>query len=423
MTSQNKIEKQNYINNKHDKRISFYIIFYFIAITFNGTIKNVLSISESYWSTLSIITGVAIVLTMLLNIKIVYERSSKILFFSFFIFLFLYSVSVIQATIFDYPIKFIWKYSAFIQFAWWIPVGVFAYSIYNKRILYEVLLKGSYFISAILTLSFILFVMGKSSGHDSSYNMFFSYSMLLPILLHISEFFRQKKILMLFLAIVETFQVLIYGARGPLFMVIIFILIMTFFFIAKLKKVYVLILVLIGLIAYLNFNTIIFDVNNHLNKYGINSRTLSLIISDEISNKSSREIIWSASEQLILEKPILGYGLGNEYYAIGKRVNVIEDTGIVSPHNGLIQLMLNFGLIIGGALGFFIIISFFKSAKIKDFYLRVLLFVFFTAYIIPSITVGDGIFTKPGVAVYIYLFIGEFYRNKSKIKKMLLVAN
>ena len=183
------ILKNSDIIIRQDKRISFCVILYFIVSAANATIKTVLPISDSLWKPISILFGLIIVSFFCFNFRAVIRRASKLFIGSVMLFVLLYLISIVQSTESGYPIDLIISGSAFNTFIWWIPIGVFAYSVYDKKILYHTLLNGSYIITIILTFS----LFGHQVVYGNEYNLFFSYSLILPLLLHLNEFFKTKK--------------------------------------------------------------------------------------------------------------------------------------------------------------------------------------------------------------------------------------
>ena len=124
---------------KWDRRISFYVIFYFIISAFNSVIKLLFQLSEYWWSMISVICGILIIIPMLYSINQVYKRSKRILLNSILLFLVIYLFSIFQSVLRNEPIDLILEGTALLTFAWWIPIGTFTYSVINKKILYDTL--------------------------------------------------------------------------------------------------------------------------------------------------------------------------------------------------------------------------------------------------------------------------------------------
>lgn len=405
---------------KWDKRISFYIIFYFIISSLNSVIKLTIPIAESSWSTVSVIGGILIISVMLYSVKQVYRRSKKTIILSILFFSVIYISSILLSVIRNEPIDLILKGTAFLTFAWWIPIGIYAYSVFNKKILYEALLYGSYIISLILSFPFLFFLLGIIPG----YNMFFSYALILPLILHINEFFQTKRKGLLIISIIEFIALILFGARGPL-LSLVFYFIIKLILIKPFKKKFsafcaVFFLILFGMLI-LPIATEIFS--RKLETKEIQSRTLTKFVagSESMLDVTNRFEIWNISLNMISERPILGWGLGGEYYTLGKRFgdNRIDNTS--TPHNGIIQLWLNFGLFFGSIFLLIIVLPFLNISKIKDLYLNHLLVIFFAIGCFPRFFISSGFFIAPEVAIYFYLFLN--YRKMKRVKKVQRISS
>jgi O-antigen ligase len=206
-------------------------------------------------------------------------------------------------------------------------------------------------------------------------------------------------------------MILLIGSRGAIFCLLSFFLIKyllskkTVFF-----KIIRLILIALTLsIIYFNLGTI----NNLLiTNFNIHSRTLTSFSNKESDQFYNRTPAWLAAINLIEEKPLFGYGLGGDYYPISKLSVLIDNRyGASSPHNGFLQLMMFFGIPIGLFFGLWLFFSILKIRKNYSYHHRELLIITFSIFIIPSMTIGDGIFIKPGVALYIYMILKYNSKN------------
>ena len=99
----------------------------------------------------------------------------------------------------------------------------------------------------------------------------------------------------------------------------------------------------------------------------IQSRTINKLENGSISGNSNRTEIWSLTLEMISERPIFGWGLGGEYYTLGKRFgdHIIDNSS--TPHNGILQLWVNFGVFLGSGFILLIILPYFQIFKIKDY--------------------------------------------------------
>ena len=187
--------------DKWDKRISWAIMWSFTAPTINWIIKTSFVISGGLWSLVSLITGASILLAWLLCLKEILRRSGKLLLISYAIFILLYTWSILLCTLREEGINLVIE-SARMTFLQYLPVGVYIVSVYNKKILYDTIIKYSN-ITFVLLLFRVLTNFGiiHSEKEAIEYSMSFGYIIILPTLLHLNEFYNTKKRLYLFLAI------------------------------------------------------------------------------------------------------------------------------------------------------------------------------------------------------------------------------
>ncbi|MDA3779627.1 MAG: O-antigen ligase family protein [Bacteroidales bacterium] len=400
------------IINKRDKTLSFSIFLFFFIQTFNGAIKLIFEFSESQNSLISNLFGGIYMFYFISKVlPIVFKRRKKTLILSYLCFGILYLISTVLILNRGEKTDWLLNYYGLWTFAFWIPVGISAYSIYNYKILYEVLMKYSYTLSFLLVVVFIKIIFVMSEEQERFYSMFFSYLMLIPAILHLSHFFYCRKRKILYIALGEIIMILLIGSRGSIICLSTFVLIKylfsnktTFFKITRLGLV-----VLILSIVYFNLG----NINDSLiSNFNIYSRNLNSFSNNESDLLHNRIPAWLAALNLIKEKPFVGYGIGGDYYPMSKMSVLIDSRyGAGSPHNGFLQLMMFFGVPIGLSLGIWLFFSILKIRKNYSFQHRELLIITFSIFIIPSMTIGDGIFVKPGIALYIYMLLKYNSKN------------
>lgn len=389
----------NVNDNKYDLSLSRAIYIYFFLTSLNASIKVMFPLSDVLWSVCSLLTGGITLLFIIGNLKILFRRCGKLVINTFVIFIILFAVSCLQN---QAEMSVLFEKTGKWTFLFCLPLACTAYAIKNKRLLYDYFLKNSIYISIILSLSCFFQYYDDEHG---TYNMFFSNALILMILFHLNEFFRIKKRKYLYVSIVEIILVVLYGSRMSLLALFAF-LCMKLFLERNTKRNKTLWFVILTIISsvFLIFSKQIFSFLYALaTNIGVYSRTLTLLIADDISKTSGRDLIWIRAIKLIEEKPFFGYGIGGDIIAL------IPD----SPHNGLLQLMLYFGIVGGLIMGLVLIFSIFKIRKIRNQYLTYLMLIFYSAYVVPTMTVGDGVFIKPGVLIYFFIFLSS-YTIKSK---------
>lgn len=410
------MSRENRINdvsrdNYWDKRISFYVIYYFIASALNATIKHAFVIQESLYNTISLLVGFSIVFFMLVPFGEVWRRSARLLIRIVVLFVVVYLISVCLVLARGETLRFLLRNTAFLTFAWWIPAGVYAYSVKNKEILYKICLKGSLAISILML---VLWFSSYNVENAEEYSMFLGFALIIPLLFHINECFRSRRLVFFLLAFIEFFMIIAFANRGVILSIVTFML---FKIVIETKtpvrKVLgILVVLVVGFVWMLDYEQIVLFFSEQLGSLGLMSRTLNMVLSGTITDSSGREEIWQICSKMIIEKPIFGWGLGGEYLEIAHRMDAApEEIGPgFSPHNGIIQNFVCFGLL-GGVLATLVVVAtFFSIHRIKDSYVRYLVAIFTCASIIPCLVSADGLFTKPAVAIALFLF---YSRNRS----------
>ncbi len=184
----------------------------------------------------------------------------------------------------------------------------------------------------------------------SVYNMSFSYGILLPVLTFFTWGIKKKKILPILFALIGVFEILVYGSRGALAVVMCYFVLYLFWG-WRPKKQYVKGLVLFTII----FGTIILMFSSEillllLDKFylllqanGYSSRTLRTIIYATSRTEDRFTEIWPNVMELIFNNYGLGCGVYADHYYLG---------GFC--HNFILEIILDFGIILGGFILFYI---------------------------------------------------------------------
>ncbi len=395
---------------KADRRISRYVIYYFIASALNATIKHAFVLSGGLYRATSVLIGLSIVFFMVVPIRDVWQRSGKLLLEIISLFVVVYLVSVCMTIIRGDSLSILLRDSAFLTFAWWIPVGVYACSVKDKQVLYETGLRGSFVISVLMV---ILWFSGNHDTGNPEYDMFMGFALILPLLFHINEFFESRRVLYLLISIFEFFMIVAFANRGVLLSVFAFVLFKVVIETSSTAKriVMVILVSLMGAFMFLFFEQIVFSLVSIMSSIGVVSRTLNMALADNIADGSGREGIWRICIDMIYEKPFFGWGLGGEFIEIAHRMGAApEDVGAgFSPHNGIIQNFVNFGFIGGLVTSVIVIIPLLSIRRVKNIFTNHLIAIYFCASVVPCLVSADGLFTKPAVAVALLLY---YQRNR-----------
>ena len=406
-------QSNQHIDLENDKKISLFVVFYFIASAANATMKVTLPISGVMSGRLSLIWGGLILFFMFRAFLPVYHRSSKILIGSYSIFVFAYLVSIAMCIDRAEPISVILKSSAFLTLVWWIPIGVYSCSVKDKAILYRYFVTASYIISTILFLNLLFHVSDEVDG-SVEYDMFFGFALITPTLIHINEFFRKKKKGVLFLAILEILALILYANRAVLVPIAFFLFYHYMFDGGKNGVITAFCFLIASLLILIFRDSFISLLVSLFSRLGLQSRTLTLMIEGRISDSAGRGDFWRYCLQMVQDKPLFGWGLGGELYTLGKNFSgPYNDLSLASAHNGVLQLVVELGLLVGSIVTFIMIHPILHLKKVKDVFTHDLILVFFSSYGVTRLISADGFLTAPQVAIYIYLF----YHYKQGVKE------
>lgn len=410
---------------KQDRKISLYVAFYFIAFTCNMAIKNIFPIPLSMWGMLSVLWGMGILTFMLMGLPEVLRRSSKLLFQTYILFIALFLLSVFMATFRGEPTNAILRDDAFVTLAWWIPLGVYSCSVYDKRILYDTLYKGSFVIATVLLLYFYFGKIVVINEDENDYSMTFGIAFIMPILLHLNELFKKRRNWLLALVSIEIITVVIFANRTVLLSLIFFLVYKwTVGNKSSSRRMLVIFAACAGIMLYtLFFESFLFSTNSLLDSYNLQSRTLTMMANDNINDDSGRGEIWAICANMILERPLFGWGIGGEFYTISKEFNGITTnvSGASSTHNGILQALVNFGIIGGIIVVIIYIIPLFRISRVKDSSTHDLILITGSVGLIPCLISASGLFIKPELAIYIYLYYN--YVKKKTVQRSALTHN
>ena len=233
----------------------------------------------------------------------------------------------------------------------------------------------------------------------SQYSMSLSFALLLPTLI----LYNHKNILSLIAALFLFVLIVFLGSRSAAVVIVIYIFVDTLLY----NRKYILpvsVFAVIGFV-YINFFTGLFG------SFGIESRTLAIMMSDDglLGHMSHRDEIYDVCISTIQEYPILGIGL------YGDRLLFHGSTS----HNVVLEILLNFGVFIGGGIIIALLVYFFKTFISASRDRRVYFMRYFCAVIIPLMVSGS--YLKD---YNLGLFLGICYLiNKERVNKFSSLKN
>lgn len=152
---------------------------------------------------------------------------------------------------------------------------------------------------------------------------------------------------------------------------------------------------------------IILTIIGLLSGFGIYSRTLYRLAYGGITNLTGRDELFNYYFELIQDKPIIGWGIAGGWIARG-----------AGPHNAIIEIVLAFGVLLGGTLSILLVFSFiipFINRRIlnNDIYTA------FAAVNVPLIVSSGDIWVKYNFFIYIFVILELIVHSKKNDNKNL----
>lgn len=173
------------------------------------------------------------------------------------------------------------------------------------------------------------------------YNLSFGYAIAFPTMIFLFNFAKDKKLYDLVLFILGLFCVLTQGNRGSLLIILIFVFLyfLRIFKNSNKKIINICLLLLLLIIAYLYIDNILNFLLNLFNDLGYQSRNIEKLINGSFTSSNGRDFIWNEVVEAI--KDIWPFGLGT----FGDRPVVAPIHVAGYSHNIFLELLLSYGII------------------------------------------------------------------------------
>lgn len=394
------LNKTNEISRNEDKKISISIMMPFLILTVQYLVLiffHLLGTKNA--SIVQLISKLLVGIIYIYALPIVLKRSGKIFINTYLISFVIFAINYL---IFEDNHIYL-KELIFPFFFTCLPSFIYSISIKDFTVLKKVMKNISFIVLVVGIIIGLLIFSGRYSiGY---YSMSISYYMLLPTIIYIDEMFQTLSLKSLFFTLSSFFIILSLGSRGAIVCCGVFILLKLIRL--KLKPLYkkvalYLSLTTISALAYLYFNEIINFLNINIMKFGIKSRTLTLLLRNDITESSERNDIYNSVISEIIKKPFLGNGLAGDRQILSGRYS----------HNIFLEVMINFGVIVGGLLliwGIYLIVKVLFTKDIEVYNITIIwISLGFVHFIVSSSYLTDFRFW-----IFIGL-IGNIYLKKRK---------
>lgn len=368
---------------KADYLAAIVVIMFFSLDAFSMLFRKIIPLDTSYmWIVISFF------LYSLSLIYITIKRKIRVDFFIVFSLVFLYMVmTYIIHPEYEYWL-FEFRFSA-LETVFKPTTGIFAIFIIqlldDKKLLFQSL-KASAWISFFYNLNryfnalehgYWATIGNYGQAIKSNYSLSFGYSLYFILLIFFADFIINRKRMYIIPIIVASILLISAGSRGPILLLILSVFLLVFFtydVFKKKKNLIIFVGLFIFLIILYHFDILSSLAFLILDFIGISSRTVSMLLQDEIISDNGRLNIYQMSLNWLLKNPLLGQG----FY--GDRI-------VISPyyiwgysHNIFIEILVDFGFIIGGLLCvLFIVKPIHFIYKCQDKYLKLLCLIFYTS--------------------------------------------
>ena len=325
VTEYNEIE---FRKRKTDYRLSLVVCWMMISLFLINAVhvlSSVISIPAEQISNIS--KGILVVL-FLININRIFKRIKLKLVFFLFAVAFVYIINL--ALVRNNPYFYSTTNSFFINV---LPIFIVVVTINDSEILLCLLTKVAR-VLVLLSLIVLLITQGRAGG----YSMGFANSLTLPVILVLYDYYKTRASLKLVLSVLGTFVILILGSRGALIGIGVYTIVLLLKGVSsrreRIRSILFIVMILFVLVFY---EELVNVAITFLGKFGVYSRTLYLFLNDR-SHDSGRNVIYEAIIKEILNRPFSMHGIAGEYLL----------TNGFYAHNFVLELLCDFGVIVGG---------------------------------------------------------------------------
>lgn len=250
-------------------------------------------------------------------------------------------------------------------------------------------------------------------------DMSFSYKLLPSVIFIIFLSFEEGGIKNWLFALIGITVTVLAGTRGPIICILCFVLM---YFILGLQKGINLVKFCVVLIATIliifnkNIPALVSQINVYLLKNGISNRIIQKYLNNEFQDSSGRDVIYDMVLAGIKKHPFIGYGImGDRNLTKGFEFSSSSDP---YAHNIVLELLCQFGIIIGSILLIIILILLIRAIYIeKDWYVINFILILISVGFVKLFFTGSYLNES-----YLFLLLGvcvSIVKEKSRKGKMI----
>ncbi len=366
-----------------DEIIVFTIVFQIAILACKNMVVTTLQIAHNfntYLNTLIFVVMILLYIRCFLRINFRIQIGSLYIILASFIFFMMTYLFNNELLTYNYVIS---ELRIFMVYC--VPLIILVPLLHDTDKLLNVFYFASYFMSFVALISFVLILFGLETVRD--YSMSYGKAAMIPSIFLFSKAFRENTVKDYVLAGMCTAAIFILGSRWPLLCVGSFIIygFISKKYLNKMRRILsIMLLIIIFFFLATNHIKMLTGLNIFLNRHGVNSRTISMILNDKTIYDSGRSQIYQQLTSKLQESPLLGYG------AFGGVVALDDEL----PHNFLLDVWANFGYV-GGS----VVLMYSAYMTLKYFWVNrgsaySELIAVYACLIWPKITIGESFWSS-----------------------------
>ena len=277
-----------------------------------------------------------------------------------------------------------------------LPAFLLIRQIWNYEILMKYL-RGFSIATVLASLGTLIIYL--SLDEQPAY-MYFSYDMLLAVILLLFSFFQGKKTIILLMAILGAGQMFFCGARGPMLCVGLAIVLYVLFLTDKptAKILTILFAALFLLLAFVFWEPLLNVLANISESLGIESRMIEKMRDGTLADSSGRD---SVRSELTPYLSLWGRGIyGDRGLTEGRHA-----------HNFFLEVMVHYGLIIGSVICIFIVFLLLAGFFTKDREKKLLFIAFFCSGIVKLMMSSSYVLKEPAFYAMLGICVSCYYKD------------
>lgn len=272
-------------------------------------------------------------------------------------------------------------------------------------ILKEALYKYVYIMFIATLIGFVLFYFnGGKDINGLDYSMSFGKNAVFPCIILMSKFKFYKKLYDLFFSFSIIIFMLLISSRFPLLYILIYVFLSLFLKLNGMQKIIGIVLISFIGFVIVGYNIDIMDsIFSKLSFINTDSRTLKLLIGGNIADSSGRNYIHEKLISAISNSPIIGFGAGGSVLVLNGEL----------AHGFLYDSLATFGFLCGGCFIYITFTWIFKTWKKTRNNRSGELIIVLSSCFFPTIMLQDSLFSAYRFWWLLAICINIFRRNNN----------